>query len=145
MVQEDFQFLLEFLDVCSAVRVAEYPRKVLDGAGVVVGSVVCGIGGVPWYPVWGLVEFWLGGWVLEMCKVAVLVCHLERQQVHGALMHCLDVDLTVPVLVPVGLLCHDLELDVGGEAMEGFPEHQRLGAGSCRGGLVERLSCYAEE
>ena len=32
-----------------------------------------------------------------------------------------------------------------GEAEEGFPEHQRLGAEACCGGLVERLSCYAEE
>ena len=41
VVEGDFQCLLEFLDVCSAVRVAEYPGKVLDGVGVVVRPVVC--------------------------------------------------------------------------------------------------------
>ena len=66
----------------------------------------------------------------------------------GALVHCLDVDFTVPVLVPVGLLLHDVELDVGGEAAEGFPEHQCLGAEVGRSGLVERfvitaMSCIA--
>ena len=40
MVEGDFECLLELLDVCSAVRVAHYPREVLDGAGLVVGSVV---------------------------------------------------------------------------------------------------------
>ena len=40
----------------------------------------------------------------------------------GALVHCLDVDFTVPLLVPVGLLLHDVELEVVGEAAEGFPE-----------------------
>ena len=60
-------------------------------------------------------------------------------------MRCLDVDLSIPVLVSVGLLLHDVELDVGWEAAEGFPEHQRLGAEARRGGLVEWLSCNAEE
>ena len=32
----------------------------------------------------------------------------------------LDANLTIPVLVPVQLLLHDVELDVGGEAAEGF-------------------------
>ena len=58
--------------------------------------------------------------------VAVQVWHLEGRQVRGALVYCLDVDLTVPILVPVGLLLHDLELDIGGEAAEGFPKHQRF-------------------
>ena len=61
MVEGDFQCLLNFLDVCSAVHVAEYPGEVLDGVGVVVNPVVCAIGGVLWYPVRGLMEFWLGG------------------------------------------------------------------------------------
>ena len=60
-------------------------------------------------------------------------------------MYCLDVDLTVPVLVPVGLLLHDVELDVRGEPAEGFTEHQRLAAEARCSGRVERLSCYAEE
>ena len=38
----------------------------------------------------------------------------------GPLVHCLDANLTIPVLVPVQLLLHDVELDVGGEAAEGF-------------------------
>ena len=29
-------------------------------------------------------------------------------------MHCPDVAFTFPVLVPVGVLLHDVELDVGG-------------------------------
>ena len=40
LVEGDFQRLLVFLDVCSAVRVAKYPGQVLDGVGVVVGPVV---------------------------------------------------------------------------------------------------------
>ena len=40
MVEVDFQCLLELLDVCSAVGVAGYQGEVLDGVGVVVGSVV---------------------------------------------------------------------------------------------------------
>ena len=63
------------------------------------------------------------------------------------MVHCLDVDLTVPVLVTVRLLLHEvyLVLDVGGEAAEGFAEHQGLRANTCCGGLAERLSCYAEQ
>ena len=37
-------------------------------------------------------------------------------------MYCLVVDLNISVLVPVGFLFHDVELDVGGEAAKGFPE-----------------------
>ena len=77
--------------------------------------------------------------------VAVQVWHLEGRQVRDVLVYCLDVGLRVPVLVPVGLLLHDVELDVGGEAAEAFPEHQRLGAKACRCGVVEWLCCYAEE
>ena len=62
----------------------------------------------------------------------------------GALVHCLDVDLTIPILVPVGLLRHDVELDLGGGAAEGFPGHQCLGAEACCGVLRDWLSCYAE-
>ena len=83
--------------------------------------------------------------MLEVCEVAVQVWHLESQQVRGALVYFLDVDPTILVLVPVGLLLHDVELDVGGESAEGFPEHQRLGTEACCGGLVVWLSCYAEE
>ena len=50
-----------------------------------------------------------------------------------ALVYCLVVDLTVSVLVSVGLLFHDLELDVGGKAAKGFPEQQCLGAEARRG------------
>ena len=63
----------------------------------------------------------------------------------GALVYCLDVDLTVPVLVTVGLLLHDVELDIEGGAAKDFAEHQRLGAEARCAGLVEWLSCYAEE
>ena len=80
-----------------------------------------------------------------MHGVAVQVWRLKGRHVRGALVYSLDVHLTVPVLVPVGLLLRLSELDVGGEAAEGFPEHQRLGAEDCCGGLVERLSCFAEE
>ena len=38
----------------------------------------------------------------------------------GALVQSLDVDLTVPVLVPVALLLYDVELDVGGGARRAF-------------------------
>ena len=40
----------------------------------------------------------------------------------SALVYCLDVDLTISVLVPVGLLFHDVKLVVRVEAAEGFPE-----------------------
>ena len=77
--------------------------------------------------------------------VAVQVWHLESWQVHGAMVYCLDVDLIVLVLVPVGLLLHDVELDVGGRHAQGFPERQRFAAEACGGCLVEWLSCYAGE
>ena len=41
------------------------------------------------------------------------VGHLEGRQVRSALVYCLDVDLTVSVLVPVGFLFQDVNLDVG--------------------------------
>ena len=63
----------------------------------------------------------------------------------GKLVYCLDVDSSISVLVPVGLLFHDVELDFGGEAAEGLPQHPCLGAEGGCGGLVERLPCYAEE
>ena len=53
VVEGDLQFLLELLDVCSAVSVAEHAGEMLDGVGVMVCSVVGGIGGVLWYPVRG--------------------------------------------------------------------------------------------
>ena len=77
--------------------------------------------------------------------VAAQVWYLEGGQVRGALVHCLDVKFTVPVLVPVGLLLHDVELAVWGDAAEGFPKHHCLGAEVGRVGLLERLLCYAGE
>ena len=61
-----------------------------------------------------------------------------------ALVYCLVVDRTIPVLVSVGLLFHDVELDIGGGAAKGFPEQQCLGAEARRGGFVKWLPCYAE-
>ena len=86
-----------------------------------------------------------GGYVLDVCVVSVQVGHLEGQQVCSALVYCLDVDLIISVLVPVGLLFHNVKLDVGGKAAEGFPEQQCLGAEARCGAFVEWLSCYAEE
>ena len=77
--------------------------------------------------------------------VAVHVWHPEGRQVRCMLVHCLDVNLTVPVLVPVGLLLCGVDLNVRGEAAEGFPGHQGFGAEADHGGLVEQLPCYAEE
>ena len=57
--------------------------------------------------------------------VTAEVGHLEGRQVRSALVYCLDVDLTVSVLVPVGFLFHDVKLDVGGKAAEGFPVRSR--------------------
>ena len=51
---------------------------------------------------------------------------LEGWQVRCALVYCLVVDLTISVLLPVGLLFHDVELDEGGKAAKGFPEQQCL-------------------
>ena len=47
-----------------------------------------------------------------------------------ALVYCLVVDLTISVLVSVGLLFQDVELDVGGKAATGF---SRAGVPGCRG------------
>ena len=77
--------------------------------------------------------------------VSVQVGQLEGRQVRSTLVNCLDVDLTISVLVPVGLFLQDVKLDVGGKAAQGFPELQCLGAKARRGGVVEWLSCYAEE
>ena len=77
--------------------------------------------------------------------VAVQVGQLEGRQVRSALLYCLDVDVTIPVLVPVGLLFHDVKLDVGKKAAEGSPEQQCLGAEARRGGFLEWFFCYAEE
>ena len=101
--------------------------------------------GVLRHPVRGLMGLWSGGYVLEVCAVSVEVGHLESQQVCSALVYCLDVDLAISVLVPVGLLFHDVKWDVGGKAAEGFPEQQCLGVKARRGGFVDWLSCYAEE
>ena len=48
-----------------------------DGVGVVVCSVVRGIGGVLWYPVRGLMALGYGGYVLEVCVVSAEVRDLE--------------------------------------------------------------------
>ena len=77
--------------------------------------------------------------------LSVEVGHLEGWKVRSALVYCLDVDLAISVLVPVGLLFHDVKLDVGGKAAESFPEQQCLGTEARCGGFVEWLSCYAEE
>ena len=62
-----------------------------------------------------------------------------------ALVYCLVVDVTITVFVSVGLLFHDVELDVGGKAAKGFSEQQCLGAEARRGGFVKWLPCYVEE
>ena len=77
--------------------------------------------------------------------VSVAVGHPEGWQVRSALVYCLDVDLAISALVPVGLLFHDVKLDVGWKTAEGFPEEQCLDAEACHCGFVEWLSCYAEE
>ena len=108
VVEGDLQFILELLDVCSTVSVAEYAGKMLDGVGVIVCSVVGGVGGVLWYPVRGPkgLRFW--GYVLEVCVVSAKVGDLEGREVRCVLVYCLDVDLTISVLVPVGFQFHDV-------------------------------------
>ena len=64
VVEGELQFLLELLDVCPAVRVAEHAGEMLDGVEVMVCSVVGGIGGVLWYPVRGLMALRFRGYVL---------------------------------------------------------------------------------
>ena len=145
MVEGDLQFLLDLLNVCPAPRVAEHAGEMLDRFGVVVCSVVGGIGGVLWYPVRGLMGLRFAGYVLEVCVVSAEVRDLEGWQVRCALVYCLAVNLNISILMPVGLLFHDVELDVEGKAAKGFPEQQCLGAEARRGGFVEWLPCYAEE
>ena len=61
-------------------RLSASPRtraRWLDGVGVVVRSVVGGIGGVLWYPVRGLMGLGYRGHVLEVCVVAAEVRDLE--------------------------------------------------------------------
>ena len=77
MVEGDLQSVLELLDVRPAVCVAKHAGKMLDGFGVVVRSVLGGIGGVLWYPVWGLMGLGYRGHVLEVCVVAAEVRDLE--------------------------------------------------------------------
>ena len=122
VVEGDLQFLLELLDVCPAVCVAEHAGEKLDWVGVMVCSVVGGIGSVLWYPVRGPMGLRFGGYVFEVCVVPAEVGDLEGWQMRCALVYCLVVDLTISVLVPVGFLFHDVELDVGGKAAKGFPE-----------------------
>ena len=122
MVEGDLQFLLELYDVCHAVCVAEHAGEMLDGVGVMVCSVVGGIGGVLWYPVRGPMGLRFGGYVLEVFVVSAEVGDVEGWQVRCALVYCLVVDLTFSVLVPLGFLFHDVELDIGGKAAKVFPE-----------------------
>ena len=131
--------------MCLAVCVAEHAGEMFDGVGAVVCSVVGGIEGVPWYPVRGLMRLGYGGYVLEVCVVSAEVRDLEGWQVRCALVYCLVVDLTISILVLVGLLFHDVELEVGGKAAKGFPEQQFLGAEARHGGFMEWLPCYAEK
>ena len=77
MVEGDLQSVLELLDVRPAVCVAEHRGQMLDGVGIVVCSVVGGIGGVLWYPVWGLMGLGYGGYVLEVCVVSAEVRDFE--------------------------------------------------------------------
>ena len=56
-----------------AVCVAEHAVEMLDGVGVVVCSVVGGIGGILWYPVRGLMGLGYGRYVLEVCVVSAEV------------------------------------------------------------------------
>ena len=77
MVERDLQSVLELLDVRLAVCVAKHAGEMLDGVGVVVCSVVGGIGGVLWYPVRGLMGLGYGGYVLEGCVVSAEVKELE--------------------------------------------------------------------
>ena len=70
VVEGDLQFLGELLDVCPAVRVA-------DELGVMVCSVVGGIGGVLWYPVRSLMGLRFWGYVSEVCVVSAEVGDLE--------------------------------------------------------------------
>ena len=80
-----------------------------------------------------------------VCVLANQVWHSGGGWVGGELVHCLDVDSAVPVLVPAGSLFQDVELDVWQGAAESIQKHQCLGAeGGCCG-LVELLCCYAEE
>ena len=46
VAEGDLQFLLELLDVCPAVCVAEHAGEMLEGVGVMVCAVVGGIGGI---------------------------------------------------------------------------------------------------
>ena len=71
------QSVLELLDMCPAVCVAEHAGEMLDGVGVVVCSVVGGIGGVLWYPVRGLMGLGYGGYVFEVCVASAEVRELE--------------------------------------------------------------------
>ena len=114
VVEGDLQFLLVPLDVCPAVSVAEHAGEMLDGVGVIVCSVVGGIGGVLWYPVRGPMGLWF--------VVSAEVGDLEGQEVRCALVYCLVVDLTISILVAVGFFFHEVKLDVGGKAAKGFPE-----------------------
>ena len=73
MVEGDLQSVPELLDVRPAVCFAEHAGKMLDGVGVVVCSVVGGMGGVLWYPVRGVMGLGYGGYVLEVCVVSAEV------------------------------------------------------------------------
>ena len=61
-----------------------------------------------------------GGYVLEVFVVLAEVGRLEGWPVRSALVYCLDVDLTISVLVLVGFFFYDAKLDVGGKACKGL-------------------------
>ena len=109
--------------MCARLSVSPSTRgRCAIGVGVMVGSVVGGIGGVLWYPERGPMGLRFGGYVLEVCVVLAEVGDLEGQQVRCALVYCLVVNLTISVLVRVGFLFHDVKFDIGGRAAKGFPE-----------------------
>ena len=60
----------------------EHAGEMLDGVGVVVCSVLGGIGGVPWYPVRGLMGLGYGGYVLEVCVVSAEVTNTWSRYPH---------------------------------------------------------------
>ena len=77
MVEGDLQSVLVLPDVRPTVCVAEHAGEMVDGVGVLVCSVVGGIGGILWYPVRGLMGLGYGGYVLEVCVVSAEVRDLK--------------------------------------------------------------------
>ena len=63
--------------MCARLSASPSTRRDVGRVGVVVRSVVGGIGGVLWYPVRGLMGLGYRGHVLEVCVVAAEVRDLE--------------------------------------------------------------------